>query len=56
VKIDLLSGDTVTARLPGLGGRLTDAVQNGAAVNEANFHPNPQSRKTGGWSFPREMF
>ena len=31
-------------------------VQNGAAVNEANFHPNPQSRKTGGWSFPREMF
>jgi GNAT superfamily N-acetyltransferase len=32
VKIDLLSGETVTARLPELGGLLTDAVQNGASV------------------------
>ncbi len=32
MKIDLLSGETVTARLPELGGLLTDAVQNGASV------------------------
>jgi GNAT superfamily N-acetyltransferase len=32
VKIDLLSGETVAARLSELGGLLTDAVQNGASV------------------------
>jgi ribosomal protein S18 acetylase RimI-like enzyme len=32
VKIDLLSGEAVTARLPELGGLLADAVQHGASV------------------------